>query len=59
MIVLDTNVVSETLRPKPESGVLAWLASQPRSAVFTTVITRGEILYGIRQLPDGARRNDL
>jgi predicted nucleic acid-binding protein len=59
MIVLDTNVVSETLRPVPESSVLEWLANRPRASLFTTTVTRGEILYGIRLLPDGKRRRGL
>jgi predicted nucleic acid-binding protein len=59
MIVLDTNVLSELLRPMPEARVLAWLASQPRSALFTTTVTRGEIFYGIGLLPDGARKKAL
>ena len=42
MIVLDTNVLSETLRPAPDAR-----------ALFTTTITRGELLYGARLLPDG------
>jgi len=59
MIVLDTNVLSEALRPIPESSVLEWLASQPRASLFTTAVTRGEILYGIRLLSDGKRRRGL
>jgi toxin FitB len=59
MIVLDTNVVSEVLRPAPEPRVLAWLEEQPASSVFTTAITQGEILYGIRLLPEGQRRRKL
>ncbi|HEV7123715.1 MAG TPA: type II toxin-antitoxin system VapC family toxin, partial [Rhodanobacter sp.] len=58
-IVLDTNVLSETLRPRPDARVLAWLASQPVAAVFTSTITRGEILYGVRLLPRGRRRDAL
>ena len=46
MIVLDTNVISELLRPVPEPSVLDWLAKQPRASLFTTTVTRGEILYG-------------
>lgn len=56
MIVLDTNVLSEVLRPIPEPSVLEWLANQPRASLFTTTMTRGEILYGIRLLSDGRRR---
>ena len=59
MIVLDTNVLSEALRPEPEPSVLDWLADQPRASLFTTTVTRGEILYGIRVLPEGKRRKGL
>ena len=59
MIVLDTNVVSEILRPKPNPHVLEWLEEQPPSSVFTTAVTQGEVLYGIRLLPDGQRRRKL
>jgi toxin FitB len=59
MIVLDTNVISEVLRPVPEPSVLDWLANQPRASLFTTNVTRGEILYGIRLLSDGKRRRGL
>lgn len=59
MIVLDTNVLSELLRPAPDARVLAWLAVQPRSALFTTTVVRAEIFYGVRVLPDGARKHAL
>jgi len=59
MIVLDTNVISEVLRPVPEPSVLDWLANQPRASLFTTTVTRGEILYGIRLLSDGKRQRGL
>lgn len=59
MIVLDTNVLSEALRPLPEPSVLAWLAKQPRASLFTTTVTRGEVLYGIRLLADSKRRRGL
>ncbi len=59
MIVLDTNVLSEILRPAPDRHVMTWLKGQPRASLFTTSITRGEILYGIRLLPEGRRRRDL
>ena len=59
MIVLDTNVLSEALRPSPDTSVLDWLAKQPRASLFTTTVTRGEILYGIRLLSDGKRRRGL
>jgi toxin FitB len=59
MIVLDTNVISELLRPKPEGAVEAWLADQPPASVFTTAITEAEILYGVHLLPDGRRKQEL
>jgi toxin FitB len=59
MIVLDTNVLSEALRPTPEPSVLDWLANQPRASLFITTVTRGEILYGIRLLAEGKRRRGL
>jgi toxin FitB len=59
MIVLDTNVLSEVLRPSPEHRVMAWLDEQPRASIFTSAVTQGEILYGIRLLPDGQRRKKL
>lgn len=59
MIVLDTDVISELLRPKPYNAVEAWLADQPPASVFTTAIAEAEILYGVRLLPDGKRRQEL
>src|SRR5215831_8776312 len=59
MIILDTNDLSETLRPKPSSKVLDWMRSEPASALFTTAITESELLYGIALLPEGRRRQFL
>jgi len=59
MIILDTNVLSETLRPLPDASVMAWLAGQPRAALFTTTVTRAEILYGLHLLPEGSRKEAL
>lgn len=59
MIVLDTNVLSEILRPEPDSRVLAWFAAQPATSLFTTTLTRAEILYGVRVLPAGRRQEKL
>ncbi|MFI4981511.1 MAG: PIN domain-containing protein [Nevskiales bacterium] len=56
MIVLDTNVISEAMRPEPHPGVLAWVAAQPRALLYTTHINQAEILYGIAALPEGRRR---
>lgn len=59
MIVLDTNVLSEILRPVPEPRVLDWMRGQFRSSLFTTTVTRGELFYGICLLPEGQRRQRL
>ena len=55
MIILDTNVLSETLRPTPSTRVLEWMRSEPASALFTTAITESELLYGIALLPEGSK----
>lgn len=57
MIVLDTNVISELMRPRPAPAVVAWVAARPRSTLYTTSITRAEILYGIAAMPAGRRRD--
>ena len=59
MIVLDTNVLSELMRPEPAEAVLAWMAGQPAAALHITSITQAEILYGIGLLPEGKRRQAL
>lgn len=59
MIVLDTNVISEMMRPKPDHAVMAWLGEQPMAGVFTTTLTQAEIFYGLALLPDGRRRDEL
>lgn len=59
MIVLDTNVISELFKPAPDSGVMAWVGSLPGSDLFTTAVTRGELLFGLHCMPAGRRRSDL
>lgn len=59
MILLDTNVISELFRPTPNADVVDWMAGQPAAALFTSTITRGELFYGARRLPDGKRRDTL
>jgi predicted nucleic acid-binding protein len=59
LIVLDTNVISELMRAVPDPLVLGWVASQPRSDLFTTRINHAEILAGIAAMPAGKRRTDL
>ena len=59
MIILDTNVLSELMRPDPAQKVVAWVASQPTASLFTTSITQAEILLGLMLLPLGRRRRAL
>jgi predicted nucleic acid-binding protein len=59
VIVLDTNVLSELMRPVPEHKVLAWLEGQAGDVLFTTAISRGEMLDGAHRLPAGRRRDDM
>ena len=57
MIVLDTNVVSEALRPTPDERVLAWLNDQIAETLYLTSVTIAEMLYGVAAMPDGARKS--
>jgi predicted nucleic acid-binding protein len=59
VIILDTNVLSEALKPSPAQEVLRWFAAQPALQLFTTAITQAEILYGVELLPKGKRRAAL
>lgn len=59
MIILDTNVVSETLKPAPDPGVLVWLDSRPFRDVSITAVTIAELLYGVACLPPGTRSRAL
>jgi predicted nucleic acid-binding protein len=59
MIILDTNVLSELMRPTPSSRVVAWIAKQPAAQLFTTSITEAEIFYGLELLTKGKRREGL
>jgi toxin FitB len=59
VIILDTNVVSEPLRPAPEPAVLAWLDAQEPATLCLTSITLAELLAGVAALPAGRRRAKL
>lgn len=58
MIVLDTNVLSEPMRPHPEPRVLAWLNANA-GALWTSSVTMQEVLHGVWRLRDEARRDVL
>jgi toxin FitB len=59
MTLLDTNVVSEILKPHPSDAVANWVRRSSRFQLFTTVITEAEILYGVATMPAGKRRSML
>jgi predicted nucleic acid-binding protein len=59
MILLDTNVISEIMRPKPIVTVLDWLDKQDTRRLHVSTITIGEIEYGLQVLPNAKRRNTL
>ena len=54
--LLDTNVISEWVKPRPDRGVIEWLATVDEDRVYVSVITISEIRFGIEKLPVGARR---
>ena len=57
--LLDTNILSELRRPKPEAKVLAFVAAQPLERLFVSSVTFAEIRFGIELLTDPHRRADL
>lgn len=59
MIVLDTNVVSEVMKPSPKQAVVDWLNSQETSRLYVSTITLAEIGYGLHVMPEGKRRRSL
>jgi predicted nucleic acid-binding protein len=56
MIVLDTNVLSELMRPVIDAGVAAWIDDQDRSTLATTSICKAELLFGIAKLTNGKKK---
>lgn len=59
MIVLDTNVISETMKPAPAPAVLAWLNHQAADTLYLSSVTMAELLFGVGALPAGKRRDAL
>lgn len=59
MILLDTNVLSELMRPVPDVKVLRWLDSHPEGDIWVSAITVAEIRLGVCLLPDGRRKETL
>ena len=59
MIVLDTNVVSEAMKPEPHPAVRAWLNNQAAETLYLSSVTLAELLFGIGALPVGRRKEML
>ncbi|MEO1302790.1 MAG: type II toxin-antitoxin system VapC family toxin, partial [Myxococcota bacterium] len=59
MILLDTNVISELLRSKPNSEVQVWLAQQDGSTVYLSAVAEAELRFGVAAMPAGRRRDGL
>jgi predicted nucleic acid-binding protein len=57
--LLDTNVVSEWTKPRPNAGVVGWLAEMDEDRLFISVVTLGELQYGMERLAPGAKRKQL
>ena len=59
MILLDTNVVSEAMKPTPDEAVRAWLDEQAAETLFLSSVTIAEMMFGIGALPEGKRKERL
>ena len=59
MFVLDTNVVSEAMKPEPHPAVRAWLNDQAAETLYLSSVTLAELLFGIAALPAGKRKDML
>jgi predicted nucleic acid-binding protein len=59
VILLDTNVLSELMKPTASPAVMSWVAAQPPRSLYVTSVTQAEILYGVLLLPAGRRRRAI
>ena len=59
MLILDTNVVSELMRPVPDPAIATWVAERATSSLFLTAVTEAELRYGLAVMPSGKRREGL
>lgn len=59
MILLDTNVLSEAMKPEPHPSVRDWLDAQAAETLFLSTVTVAEVLFGVAALPDGRRKDGL
>lgn len=58
-ILLDTNVVSELMRPSPDAGVKAWITSHALTDLYFSSVSEAELRYGVALLPTGKRKDRL
>lgn len=59
MILLDTNVVSELMRPAPDPKVRSWFGALGATPLATSAVTTAEVVFGLARLPEGKRRSEL
>ena len=59
MFILDTNVVSELMRPVPDPAIASWVAERATSSLFLTAVTEAELRFGLAVMPPGKRREGL
>lgn len=59
MLILDTSVLAEVLKPAPDPHIGKWLGSQPMEDLYTTSLAHADILYSVERLAPGKRRTDL
>ena len=59
MLILDTNILSEIMRPEPERKIADWIVRQPSDELFTAAMCQAKILAGLAVMPNGRRRADL
>jgi len=57
--LVDTNVISEWVKPRPDEGVVAWMGDVDEDRVFISVISLAELRHGVERMPSGARRRRL
>ena len=59
MFILDTNVVSELMRPAPDPAIASWVTERATSSLFLTAVTEAELRFGLAVMPPGKRREGL
>jgi toxin FitB len=57
--LLDTNVISEMVKPRPNAGLIAWLAEADEDRTYLSVVSLMEVCFGVERMPSGGRRHQL